>query len=555
MMRALADLLLAALSAVAAERRWQCAASANFELYTTASEKKAREAVIRLEQVRSFFLETTGLKPPSRGPVRVVAFNSAAEYAPYRMGPGAAAFAGGAPGRDDIVIESLSEDTWPQAVHEYVHLLFKPYPKLPLWFNEGQAEVYSTLRFSGAKAEVGEAPQGRLLFLRTNPWITLATLFAVDRGSPYYTGESGQQVFYAESWALAHMLLFADGYRPHAARFLRLAEAGVGEGEAFASAYSKSIAQVRSDLDAYVHSDRIQPLVYDLAALKTADPTIHAANPLDVGLVLAGVFEDIQKDDEAREAYQRLQQQYAADPRIPEALGYLQWRLKREDEARAEFAKAAALGSRSPHLYYDYASLLDAAGAPPEKQIPLLRRAIELDPQFREARYDLAMLLVAEEEFEDAEAQFAAIPRVEPPEAFRFYRAMAYARYDAGDTDAARATAQRAAAVAPDAAGKASAETLLATIETPPPAVHEHKKLIERPYATLQGDLEQIDCQPGAVRILLTGGRGPLWLLLSGGAGSLTCGPQKPRPVRVQYVPARSEEHGTAGVVHSIEFR
>jgi tetratricopeptide (TPR) repeat protein len=555
MVRVLAALLLTALSAVAAERRWLRASSANFELYTTAGEKKARDAVVRFEQVRRFFLGTAGLKPPSNGRVRVVAFNSAAQYAPYRMGPGAAAFAGGAPGRDDIVMRSLSEDTWPQAVHEYVHLLFKPYPKLPLWLNEGQAEVYSTLRFNGAKALAGEIPQGRLLFLRTNPWISLPALFAVDRDSPYYTQESGQQIFYAESWALAHMLLFADEYRPHAARFLRLAEAGVAEAEAFGSAYSKSVAQVRADLDDYVRGGHAQTFVYDLAAAKPADPTVRAADPLDVALVLAGVLEDIGKDDEARGAYLRLEHEYAADPRIPEALGYLEWRLKREGEARAEFAKAAALGSRSPHLYADYASLLDAEGGPVEKQIPLLRRAIELDPQFREARYDLAMLLVAEEEFEEAEAQFAAIPRVEPPEAFRFYRAMAYARYDAGDTEAARASALRAAAVAPDAAGRASVEALLATIETPPPAAHGHKTLIERPYATLEGNLEQVDCQPGAVRILLTSERGPLWLLLSGGAGSLTCGPQKPRHVRVEYVPAWNEERGTAGVVHSIEFR
>ena len=53
--RLLPALLAFASVASAAEQKWVKATSANFEVYTTAGEKKAREAIVYFEQVRSFF--------------------------------------------------------------------------------------------------------------------------------------------------------------------------------------------------------------------------------------------------------------------------------------------------------------------------------------------------------------------------------------------------------------------------------------------------------------------------------------------------------------------
>lgn len=572
MVRALAALLLTVLSAVAAAGpRWVRAASPNFELYTTAGEKRAREAVLYFEHVRSFFLATAGAKPPARAPVRIVAFNSAREYRPYRMGAGAPAFAGGGPERDEIVMEGISEENYPLAVHEYVHLLLKPFKKLPLWLNEGQAELYSTLHAGGRRVSVGEIPQGRYLVLRTSKWIGLETLFAVDRDSPYYIKEGDQQqIFYAESWALAHMLLLANGYRPHASQFLHQVEAGATEAEAFERAFGKTTAQVWADLQAYLRGGHLQSFAFEVPVEKSARaPEIRPASPLEAGLVLAGVLVNMQKVEEARQAYARLARENPASPQVPEALGYLAWRSKREEEARTQFAKAAALGSTNARMYYDYASLLDAAGAPPQQQVPLLRTAVQLDPEFRDARYDLALLLIAGEDFDGALAQFAGIKQVEPDEAFRFFHALAYACYGAGDKEGARANAKRAAEVAKNPADKASLEVLLASLDTPPaeaPLARGRKAFLQRPYNALEGMLAQVDCLQTAVRILLTGNCGDRWLLVSdprtiqvsGEAASsfaFQCGPQEGRHVRVEYVPAWNEALGTIGLVHSIEFR
>lgn len=72
--------LLAFVTIASAEQRWLKATSTNFEVYTTAGEKKAREAVLYFEQVHSFFQKAFRATSSGKGRVRIVAFQSAKEY-------------------------------------------------------------------------------------------------------------------------------------------------------------------------------------------------------------------------------------------------------------------------------------------------------------------------------------------------------------------------------------------------------------------------------------------------------------------------------------------
>src|SRR5579862_7409407 len=56
--------------------QWIKLSTPHFELYTTAGEKKGREAILYFEQVRSFFLEASPSKRAPEFPVRIVAFRS-----------------------------------------------------------------------------------------------------------------------------------------------------------------------------------------------------------------------------------------------------------------------------------------------------------------------------------------------------------------------------------------------------------------------------------------------------------------------------------------------
>ena len=70
--------VLALLPAIAyAQQTWVKATSTNFEVYTTAGEQKAREAVLYFEHVRSFFRMAVSQTRSGKGRVRVIAFRSA----------------------------------------------------------------------------------------------------------------------------------------------------------------------------------------------------------------------------------------------------------------------------------------------------------------------------------------------------------------------------------------------------------------------------------------------------------------------------------------------
>src|SRR5579863_7133997 len=101
--------------------QWVKLATPNFELYTTAGEKKGREAILYFEQVRSFFLQTSASKRAPDVPVRIVAFRSESQYKPYRMSESAAAYYTHTRNRDYIVMQDISSELYPAAIHEYTH--------------------------------------------------------------------------------------------------------------------------------------------------------------------------------------------------------------------------------------------------------------------------------------------------------------------------------------------------------------------------------------------------------------------------------------------------
>jgi tetratricopeptide (TPR) repeat protein len=100
--------------------------------------------------------------------------------------------------------------------HEYAHaIIASDSPRLPLWLNEGLAELYSTftLRDRGRGALLGRVKVPYLELLQTKLPFPVADLMKVDRTSPLYNERERMSMFYAQSWGLAHMLLMGDAER------------------------------------------------------------------------------------------------------------------------------------------------------------------------------------------------------------------------------------------------------------------------------------------------------------------------------------------------------
>jgi tetratricopeptide (TPR) repeat protein len=112
----------------------------------------------------------------------------------------------------------------------------------------------------GDKVTLGEVPAGETIYRER--WIPMERLLAVKQSDPEYRAERLAPQFYAESWALVHLLLFDDESltRP-TDYYLTNLNIGVSEPDAFAQAFPFD----KKGLD-----ERLQKLIKDrLIRVKT----------------------------------------------------------------------------------------------------------------------------------------------------------------------------------------------------------------------------------------------------------------------------------------------
>jgi hypothetical protein len=122
--------------------------------------------------------------------------------------------------------------------HEYTHFIQRntSSSKMPPWFLEGYAELFSAFKLKGDKVTLGEAPFGVRMY--EDQWIPMERLLAVKQSDPEYRAERLAPQFYGESWALVHLLLFDDkSLRRPTDNYLSNLDIGILEPDAFAQAF------------------------------------------------------------------------------------------------------------------------------------------------------------------------------------------------------------------------------------------------------------------------------------------------------------------------------
>jgi tetratricopeptide (TPR) repeat protein len=554
--------------------RWLKIQSPNFELFTTAGERNGREVARHFEQVRAFFLEAMGLGLKSGPPVRIVVFRSDKEFAPYAPNDFAAAFYLGAEDRDYIVMKSASSDHFPVAVHEYTHLLVKHSGiKVPVWFNEGLAELYSNLKPLAGKIEVGDIIVPHLLLLQQSKWIDLPTLLAVDYNSPLF-GKTHVGLFYAESWALVHMLYLGADYRPRLPALLEGIKSGAPAADTFRKAYGKPMEQVQKDLESYMRRASFNASLFNTRLAKAVDaPAVSDSSQLEAGLVLAEILANTrEKAAAARELYNGLARDNPKDWRVEQGLARLSLREGQRGEALAHYARAAEFGSTNAKMYLDYGRLLRAADKHAEAAA-ILKRATEIDPGDRDARLELGYAYVLADNHAEALAQFQLVKQVNEEQAFGYFHAIAYAYYRLGRKPEARSAISSCRKYAKsteeidrlddleDAVNYVPRVPVLRANGEDPDAPPKLKR--REALAVAEGTLRQIDCMDGKIRMRIGVGADSLSFAIlnpaavavrEGASLDFTCGPQKPKRIRIEYEARQDAIPGTLGVVRTIAF-
>ena len=448
---------------------WIRIASANFELLSNAPEGTARKTLASFEQARDFFVREQPTLAGSPAPATIIGFNSYSDYKPYSSKAGELAYYLPRPEGDYIVISDLGFDRMRIALHEYVHLLVSHSRlSIPLWLNEGMAEVYSTLAERDGKLVLGELKPDRVDTLAGGGWMRLPVLFRVDENSPAYNEQDLEGMFYAESCLLTHMLMLGEGYAPKFSTLLdRISAAGSSQ-TVLADLYGKPTSEIEKDLRLYFYQNVQHGKVFRTEPAKVAIPDARPATAAEVGVTLANLSLSLGRAGEARIRLKDLAAQYPRNADIEGALGYVEELRDDRDAALVHYRAAVALETGGWLVYWNYARLLDDMGAEPDARFAALAAVLDRRPGFTEARLRLAHGLCDSGRFSEALARLQQAPKVEPQYAVAVFGGMSIAAFGMRQTADARQYAEQARAAARTPEEKAAVEKLLAAIQHTP---------------------------------------------------------------------------------------
>lgn len=585
--------LLITMTAAAKDPEWVRLTTPAFDLFTSAGEKKGREAITYFEQVHDLFRRLSNAGGSNRDRVRIIAFRNEKEFAPYRPNEVADAFYLGDSVRDYIVMSSITKQHYPVAVHEYAHLIVKHSGlKLPLWLNEGFAEVYSTLEPIGDKLRIGNVIPGRAHTLSSSRWLPVGLLLNVNHDSPEYNEKNRAGNFYSQSWLLTHMLYLGREYSPKFGQFVRALQSA-NSAEAFASVYGKTVEAVESDLRAYFKSERVTVGLFDAKLEKPSEAATAApAEAVTLGLALADLHTLLQHTEAAKAAYGELANRNPENPEVEEALGAFYWRNRDNDAAIEHYRRAAKLGSKNASVMWDYARLLGNKPEHRTEMIDALRTALQLEPGNVEARLQLAFTYFHTERYGETVAALTLIKRVSPDQAPRYFGMLAWSYLKLGDKARARTNIEQSKKFAKDPVDVQNADSILrhldfeekktamiaaaqstaASAVQPPeleppsvPAPGEPGISSGEDLFAMAGVFRHLECRGESARLRLeVGSRNVHFIiedperirLLNAGTDSieLTCGPQKGRRVVIRYARPEPPTLGITGTVRVLEF-
>ncbi|HYV11532.1 MAG TPA: DUF1570 domain-containing protein, partial [Pyrinomonadaceae bacterium] len=241
--------------------RWSSVRTNHLFVIGNADPENLRQVAVWLEYFHAAFARLVSRNViDSSVPTTVIVFRDDASFTPFKPtynGRPASISGFFLPG-DDVNYIALSLDPrgnpYATAFHEYVHLHVKDnVPGAPLWLNEGLAELYEALQFSGSDAVIGMPEHNYLYLLRGAEMLPLKTLFSIGTDSPHYNERDKVGIFYGESWALVHYLMFGDRARgDQFKRFLQRVANGDDAPKAIESTYGTTLDVIEQELETYV---------------------------------------------------------------------------------------------------------------------------------------------------------------------------------------------------------------------------------------------------------------------------------------------------------------
>jgi tetratricopeptide (TPR) repeat protein len=398
--------------------KWTQLQSENFLFIGDASEPEIRHVAERLEQFRDALLRAlprAGRKSPT--PTVVMVFDSDRSMTPakplFRGRP--IELAGYFDGGEDVNYIAVNAQTLVYSMevifHEYAHFLVnESQGEVPVWVNEGVAELYSNAEqlAGGKRVVIGRAQVDHLALLQSTPMLPIKELVAVDQRAAIYNEGRRRGVLYAQSWALVHYLTLGNKARAVQFRdYLTALDSGKPQGEAFAAAFGDA-ATLDRELYEYVRRRAFTAVQINFGQ-KSAATSVPRGTTFDddeADAYLADMQARVGRVDEARNRVAAIQKRAPKVGRAFMVLGAIDMREKRLSDAVAHLEKAAALAPDDFIVQTTYGSSLvaqmsevrnDAASAAEilPRARSVLVRATTLNPRSARAAAMLAYVELA----------------------------------------------------------------------------------------------------------------------------------------------------------------
>jgi hypothetical protein len=309
-------------TSLSGQGQWRRADTPNFIVIGAASAGELKDVALRFEGFRETLARVLGPRAVGTAVPTVVAVfpgdHAIAPFRPKRNGKPVDVAGVFVPGRDVNYIAFVNDDNRQRhqiLFHEYTHLVTANAGQpVPLWLKEGLAEYYSTFEIlaGGKEGILGGLIEHHLSRLNDTVLMTLPELLAVDHQSPHYNEGSRRSVFYAQSWAVVHMMLLGEPSRaPQLAAYVEQVSAGTETMTAWQDAFGA--LNMEQELGRYIQKRDFRALKYKFGeALTKLEPVVKSVPPADVQAVLADLQLQLQ-DHEAAAA--RLDQAATLDPR------------------------------------------------------------------------------------------------------------------------------------------------------------------------------------------------------------------------------------------------
>src|SRR5262245_1749288 len=211
----------------AREQGWLEVRSANFSIYTPLAERAAREMLEDFELFRAAVLTVTkmGSVQPQL-PTEVYVFQSEGDFRPFDPRENAAAFF-----RPTLrvnfaalAVGARAEEARATFYHQYTHFLLQNEGAghHPLWFDEGFAELLSSIEVRGKNVRIGDPPKQHASWLRSGSSMPYSRVIRARRSQDF--SEDELEMFYAQSWLLVHHLMLGKDSNDFAAQMQRYVE-------------------------------------------------------------------------------------------------------------------------------------------------------------------------------------------------------------------------------------------------------------------------------------------------------------------------------------------